>query len=393
MFKVKKSAILLLFIFFITSRIAGGKIPYLIFNIIFLTFLLSFIWASYIKRKITVFQKYDDKDYYVDDYIEIKSIIDNDTLLPTPQIEVVDKTIKKFSKEEPTTFIFSLMPLCREFTFENFKLKYRGIYELGPLEIKITDVFGIFSWKYKIYSSVNLKVYPRVREINFFSLNSMQSYGTLNTLQKAYEDNTSISDIRKYNEGDNFKRIHYKVSAKKGELYIKNYDMTGSASAFIFLDFNSNCFLGENSKELEERAVESAASIAAYLLKKAVSLNLYVNSSNVYYTSIRDTKDIKSLLDILCEIKPAGKSEIRDLIEKRIKFIKKGSTLIIITGNITIKDVETYCYIKESGYDFIIIYVSDFIIERDLKERILTNGIIMYKISSNSDIKEALEKV
>lgn len=393
MFKVKKSAIFLISVFFIASRIAKGLIPYLIFNIIFLTFLLSFIWASYIKRKITGFQKYDEKDYYVDDFIEIKSIIDNDTLLPTPQIEVVDKTIEKISKEKSTTFVFSLMPLSREFTIENVKLKYRGIYELGPLEVKITDVFGIFTWQYKIYTDVKLKVYPRVKEINFFSLNSMQSYGTLNTMQKAYEDNTSISDIRKYKEGDNFKRIHYKVSAKKGELYVKNYDMTGSASAYIFLDFKSNCFLGENSKELEERAIESAASIAAYLLKKIVSLNMYVNSSNVYYTSIRDTKDIKSFLDILCEIKPDGEFAISELIEKRIKFIKKGSTVIIVTGNISNKDVETYCYIKESGYDFIIIYVSDFMIENDINEKILSCGIIMYKINSNSDIKEALEKI
>ncbi|MCX7884886.1 MAG: DUF58 domain-containing protein [Caloramator sp.] len=393
MFKVNKSAAFLIFVFFTASRIIGGKISYLIFNIIFLTFLFSFLWTFYIKNKISGFQKYDEKDYYVDDLIEIKSIIDNDTLLPTPHIEIKDKTIEKISQEYAKSFVLTIMPLSREFTSQIVKIKYRGIYELGPIDIFIRDVFGVFSWRVKIYSNTKLKVYPRVREIDFFNLNSMQSYGTLNTLQKAFEDNTSISDLRKYIEGDNFKRIHWKVSAKKGSFYIKNYDMTGSASTYIFLDFKLNCFLGENARSLEEKAIEVVATIAAYFLKKAVSLNMYVNSSTTYYTSGRDTKNLKSFLDILCDIKPDGNFNMGDLLEKRIRFIKKGSTVIVVSGNITAKDIETYCSIKEIGYDLIIIYVSDFPINNDLNYRISSCGIIMYKITSNSDIKEALEKI
>lgn len=212
-------------------------------------------------------------------------------------------------------------------------------------------------------------------------------------MQKAYEDNTSISDIKKYTEGENFKRIHWKVTAKKGQLYIKNYDMTGSVSAYIFLDFKSNCYIGENQKELEEKAIEAVASIAAYLLRHSVSLNMYVNSNNIYYTCGRDTKNIKSFLDILCDITCSGSSSIVNIIESRIRFIKKGSSIIIVTGSMVDDDAEVYYKIKSMGYDLIIIYVSDYKIQYSLINQMRIYDIKIYEINSKSNIKRVLESI
>lgn len=393
MFKIKKSAVILVAAFYLAAYTSGGKIPYLIFYLIMGAFLLSFLWCFFIKERINGYQRFEEKDYFVGDEVEIQSFIDNDTLLPVPHIEITDRTVEAVSDKKPTTSVFSLLPLERELAEEDIKAEYRGIYDIGPMEIKISDIFGIFTWYRKIYTNINLKIYPRVHDLDFFNLKSMQSYGTLTTKQKAYEDNTSISEIRKYTAGDSVKKIHWKVSAKKGSLFVKNFEMTGSASAYIFLDFKRNCYSGGNIRELEEKAVEVVASIASYFLKNAVSINMYVNSSKLYYTTGRDTKKLKNFLEILCEIKSDGNKSMEDILEKRIRLIAKGSSIIVVTGDITDKNIDMYYSIKKMGYDLILVFVSNNKIDDDLNNKINAYDIKIYSVNSNSNIKVVLESI
>ena len=390
MYRVKKSVIILSAAAFIFAIFGGGEVPWLILYMTFGTFLFSFLWCKFVFKQLTGFQKIESKDYYVDDNITIQSFIDNDTLLPVPHVEVHDTTIGKISDEKDCLSVFNLTPTEREIINSNAIAKYRGIYELGPLEVSISDIFGIFTFKRNIYSNTYFKIYPRIYDIEKFNLKSMQSYGTMSTKQKTYEDNTSISDIRKYYPGDSVKRIHWKISARMGSFYVKNYEMTGSASVYIFLDFRDNCYKGINDRAIEEKAIESVSSVVSYFLKNQVSIDMYVNAQRLYYTKGRDIKEINSFLEILCEIKTGGNRSIEDVFEKRIKLISKGSSIILTTGIIDNKDADKYSEIKQMGYDLVLIYISDEKLNEKIYSIIKNSDIKLYQVNSTSDIKGVL---
>ena len=390
MYKVKKSIIIISIAALILAIYGGGNIPWMILYMTFGAFLFSFLWCSFSFKQLSGFQKIENKDYYVDDIVMIQSFIDNDTLLPVPHVEVHDTTIGKISDENDCINVFNLIPTEREIVNSRVVAKYRGIYELGPLEVSISDIFGIFEFNRKIYSNIYFKIYPRIYNIEKFNLKSMQSYGTISTKQKAYEDNTSVSDIRKYYPGDSVKRIHWKVSAKMGSFFVKNYEMTGSASVFIFLDFRNDCYKGINSRLIEEAAVETVSSIVSYFLKNQVSIDMYVNAQRLYYTKGRDIKEINNFMEILCEIKTGGNRSIEDVFEKRIKLISKGSSIILATGIIDNKDADKYSEIKQMGYDLVIIYISDEMLDEKIYSIIKSSDIKLYQISSTSDIKGVL---
>lgn len=391
MLKVKKSVILLTIASFILALLGGGKIPYLIFYMISGVFIISYLWTRYVARKLIAFQRTENREYYVDDKITIDSFIDNDTVLPIPYVEITDRTIEVMGDAPSRPTIVSMMPTERELVKNSVVIKYRGIYDLGPVELKTSDVFGAFTWNRCVYSKGFIKVYPRVHNIESFTLKSMQSFGTLSTKNKAYEDNTSVSDIRKYNIGDSVKKIHWKVTAKKGNLHVKNYQLTGSASGYIFLDLKRNCYYKGNMRVLEELAVETAASLVSFFLKKAVSINMYVNASKLYYTKGRDTNEIKGFLDILCEVSSQGQNTVTELLERRIKLITRGSSLIVITGDATYEDAQVYCSIKKLGYDLVVILVGDQDIDYQAKAMMINSDIKLYVITSESDIKGVLE--
>ncbi len=393
MLKIKKSAFFILIASFLLARLGGWEIPHLMFYMVLGVIIVSFLWSGRITKKVSAYQRIEQRDYYVDEKFEVDSYIDNDSLLPIPHIEIIDRTEELVSGEMAKPTITSLFPMEREIIHKDITAKYRGLYNLGPIDIEISDALGILTRKRRIYSDTYFKVYPRIHNIEKINLKSMQSYGTLTTKQKTFEDNTIVSDIRKYSPGDSIKRIHWKVSAKKGDLLIKNYEMTGSAATYIFLDFKKNCYKGENIRDLEEKAIEAASSTISYLLNNSVSIEMYINSASAYYTKGRDIKELVNFMDILCEIKTDGNKTMKDVLEKRIRLISKGSSVIVITGAINEEEAVIYGSIKNMGYDIILIYVGDFQIKEEIKKTINNYNVKINVINSHSDIKGVLESI
>lgn len=393
MLKIKKSAVFMLIAAFLLARLGGWEIPHQIYYMVSGVMIISFLWSGRITKKVNAYQKLDQKDYYVDDTLEITSFVDNDSFFPIPHMEIVDRTEESLRSEKSKPTVVSLFPTEREIIKSNIVAKYRGIYDLGPIDIEVSDALGVVTRRHTIYSNTSFKVYPRVYDLENLNLKSMQSYGTLSTKQKAYEDNTSVSDIRKYSPGDSIKRIHWKVSAKKRSLLVKNYEMTGSAAAYIFLDFKRNGFRGDSERDLEERAVETATSIISYMLKNSVSIEMFINSSMAHYTRGRDIKELKNFMDILCEIKSDGYKTMKDVLEKRIKLLSKGSSVIVITGNINEEEARIYGSIKAMGYEVILIYISDYPIDGNIRSIMDNYYLKTCSINTDSDIKGVLESI
>jgi uncharacterized protein (DUF58 family) len=389
--KIQRNVILITIILLINALVAGGKLPYQIFYTISGAFIISYCWCYKVSNKISGYQRIRKYKYNVDDTIEIETYVENDSFLPVPYVEITDASLIDIKGVCPKPASASLIPFETELVRNNLTLNYRGVYKLGPINVKTGDVFRVFSREIKIYSDISFKVYPRVYEINKFDLKSMQSFGTFTVKQRAYEDYSTVSDIKKYFPGDSVKKIHWKISAKRAELYVKNYEMTGSASVCVFLNFNKDCY--SNSIELEERAVESTASIISYLLRNKVCVEMYVNSSQLCFIRGRDIDEFKNFLNLLCEIQTKGNNDIAEIIDKRIRLVSKGSSIIIVTGKIDYKDCLAYCNIKEMGYDVVLIYSSDSNLDNKIISMINNIGIKLCLVNSGSNIKGVLESI
>ena len=391
MIKINKEFYFIITATLLLALFGGGKIPYLIFYTISGGLLFSFFWTIIIYKNISGYQKISEHEYYTGDKINILSYIDSETILPAPHIEINDKTSLLLTGLKSNPCVTALKPMERYVYRTDFNAKYRGLYNIGPLEICVKDIFGMFKLEKTIYSNTNFNIYPKLYMLSNFNLKSYQSFGTLSTKVKAYEDNTSVSDIKKYAIGDNVKKIHWKVSAKKGSLFVKNYEMTGTASAYIFVDFHYGCYRGENSRDLEERAAEAASSIAYFLLKNITSVYMYINNDMVSYVKGRDVKEFKGFLNVLSEAKVCGDSRMKDVLQKRISLISSSSSIIIITGTISREDTEIYCQIKDMGYDIIIIYSADLDLRNNKIEKIKNMGIKIFTLNYDSDVKGVLE--
>ncbi|MCL2677663.1 MAG: DUF58 domain-containing protein [Clostridiales bacterium] len=102
------------------------------------------------------------------------------------------------------------------------KFSYRGLYEIGLESVTVTDIFGLFSYTCPISRQNRIIVFPeRKGDFKLFLWRERESIAT--NFEKQHEDYTSMSDVRKYVPSDDLRKVHWKLSAKRGDLLVKNF--------------------------------------------------------------------------------------------------------------------------------------------------------------------------
>lgn len=391
MFKYKKSIVLMLFGSLTFALLFGGKFPYYLFYTVLLAVSISFLWTWVTVRKIHFPDDVERISAYVGDEVNIGLTVQNRSILPIPFVEMECTVISSISGNPLRSRILSMMPYSKKTLEDRVFCRYRGIYPLGPVRVSVSDVFGFFTWHRNVKCSGEILVYPRVVKLQNFSLKPSKSYGTVSTRKKANEDFSSVSDIRRYYPGDSFKKIHWKVSARKGSLHVKNFHMSGSGEVGIFLNMFLSDYDDLYRTELEEKAVECTASIVYYALSKNINTGLFINSSQIIYERGRDLKEFKRFMEGLIKVKSSRATSFTEMVELKSRLLMSGSSIILVTPAIRWDIVDKIVLLKKMGFDVTIIYIMLEDLDEEYNKTIKNCGIRLYKIGIKDDVKTALE--
>ena len=100
---------------------------------------------------------------------------------------------------------------------------------------EVSDVFGFFKREHKPdMAGQELLVLPVPFDVEplTFAAGDMG----VETMRRAMEDPSSPNDFRAYQQGDPLKRIHWKMSARKRELFVKQFEEPALPDALVMLD-------------------------------------------------------------------------------------------------------------------------------------------------------------
>ena len=138
----------------------------------------------------------------------------------------------------------------------------RGVHEVGPVTYEKTDPVGLVTRFFRTGAAVELLVAPRVTDLSVFA------GGLTNDLDGATSQQLSMSDLafhalREYVPGDDLRHVHWRSSAKAGELLVRQYHETRRGHVTILLD-------GYCSSYPRPRDFELAVSVATSIALRAV---------------------------------------------------------------------------------------------------------------------------
>jgi uncharacterized protein (DUF58 family) len=138
----------------------------------------------------------------------------------------------------------------------------RGYYQLGPLLMESGDVFGLHR-RFRVGTEpLFVLVLPKILPLQGYNLASRRPIGEIRVAHRLFEDPTRIAGIRPYQQGDPLNRIHWRATARTGELHSRLYETSRVAGAVFLLDFHRNSYPGSVGTPAMELAVTTVASLA-----------------------------------------------------------------------------------------------------------------------------------
>ncbi|HEX3611350.1 MAG TPA: DUF58 domain-containing protein [Sporichthyaceae bacterium] len=154
----------------------------------------------------------------------------------------------------------------------------RGRHPVGPLTLRLTDPFGMSGVDRSISGTDDLVVIPKVHPLPHLRFGA-EVAGTSDT-RKTHPPTAGDDDlaVREYRRGDSMRRINWRVTARRGELMVRQEEHPPQTRATLLLDSRAEAHRGEGLDSSLEWAVSAAASIGVQLLARRFALRAICES-------------------------------------------------------------------------------------------------------------------
>ncbi|PJJ63658.1 DUF58 domain-containing protein [Compostimonas suwonensis] len=159
----------------------------------------------------------------------------------------------------------------------------RGNHEVGPLLITQRDPFGLAQTARFAGRRHGLIVTPRITPLTERNLGASSSDGSLHELLRHSNPNADELIAREYRAGDPLRRVHWRATARRGELMVRQEEQRSKPEARVILDTRRSADEldgltgGQDAASRDsafELAVELTASIAVHLLRNGFRVDL-----------------------------------------------------------------------------------------------------------------------
>lgn len=166
------------------------------------------------------------------------------------------------------------------------RLHARGEWTLGPAQIVVRDVFGLFEQVHEVDETDTLLVFPPVRQLLPAAYRQLLTAAGTGTGDKR----TVFDGLREYDTGDPLRDIHWRTSAKRDELVVAEY-AEGSTDDRVTI-------VATATPDSGDAMAEAAAGLAVALLDAGIPVALRVPGDGV----LADPGERRAVLALLARV-------------------------------------------------------------------------------------------
>jgi hypothetical protein len=120
----------------------------------------------------------------------------------------------------------------------------RGVYDIGPLDVSYSDPFGLAVGRLAVGGSQSLYVVPMVVTLGQSVSLAVSGEGSARQIQHLAVGNDDDLMTREYRTGDALRRVHWRASARHGELMVRQEEQRSYPEARLLLDTRSDGYGG-----------------------------------------------------------------------------------------------------------------------------------------------------
>jgi len=213
----------------------------------------------------------------------------------------------------------------------------RGRYGVDEAAVVVEDPFGLERARVPLTPQGAFLVLPRLVELDvLFSESGTHSHdGRRLLLRRA--SGFDVHSVREYEEGESLRKVHWKTTARRGRLMVKELQDEPRDEVAILLDGDASAVAG-GSFDAQVRAAGSLLRAQARRDRRAV---LVVNSLRQELVRVQTfSGDWRQALEMLAAVEPTGRVSLAALLSDEASPAGRAFELIVVTARLSSTLVE-----------------------------------------------------
>jgi uncharacterized protein (DUF58 family) len=313
---------------------------------------VAWLWQHYALRNVTYHRRFHYRRGFPGEASQVSIQIANLKVLPVTWLRSMDLWARAVRPTDDSVLtpshmpdvdylsnLFSLRP--RQRITRNYDLVFekRGVYPIGPVELKSGDPFGFFETTSEIAQSETLVVFPQLLPFETIGLPAEDPFGDKASMRQLFEDPTRTMAVRDYRPTDEFRHIHWAATARTGELQVRVYQPISARVLVICLNAATTELAWQGVKtDLLEYLLSLSATLAYQGIQSGYSVGLVSNGSlsrsgqPFQIQPARSTEHLANLLQALSGISPLMAGPFETYLLKAMPRIPMGAALMIVTA-------------------------------------------------------------
>jgi len=290
---------------------------------------------------------------HVGDRIRVTYTLRNTSRIPKPWLEIHNPT--SLPAGLPGRAI-SLGGHAERSWLIRTPLTRRGHFRVEPLQIRTGDPFGFFESSASVGSGINVTVYPRLEPIPLWRLPAANIDGSHAMRERTLQATPLATTVRPWAPGDAFNRIHWRATARHGEIHVKEFDLEQTADAWLVLDLERRVQLGSGDESTVEVAVRAAAAVADKALLENRAVGMTINAHRLAQLQPdRGGRQHLKIMQLLAAVEGDGSTPIAEALVASVPRIRRGMTAVVVTASLDRDWVKPLAALRSRGVACVVI--------------------------------------
>ena len=342
----------------------GTRLYYLVFFMLLMMLLLGFISVAWTLWSVLFDLKGVRARVTRGDSLMTVFTVRHASLLPVSAIRVQLSVPSGYSGTQEVNV--TTPPFASRTFRQVIHCPHRGVYEAGVTRISVSDIFGLISLSRRPnLKLIRMEVRPRVTDIPPMLLKNVDMGPEFRST--ATEDNASPSDVRKWQDGDELKKVHWKLSLRKRELMVRTYEESARPDTLVIPDLQHPTGLRDQQLTLEDCICEAALNAVKAQLEAGYPVRMPLTNAHPAELAGQAPADFPPFLDAMLKVafdSPYDFERVLMLMQGR--FQRTGGAMLV-TAQLTSRIADTVLRMQQGGMTTRLVWVSD-----DAREETLT---------------------
>ncbi|MBR1559428.1 MAG: DUF58 domain-containing protein [Clostridia bacterium] len=235
---------------------------------------------------------------------------------------------------------------------------HRGVYEAGVTRVSVSDVFGMVTLSRKPnLKLVRMEVKPRVTDIAPMLLKNVDMGPEFRSA--ASEDNASPSDVRKWQDGDELKKIHWKLSLRKRELMVRTYEESARPDTLVIPDLQQVTQLKDQQLTVEDCVCEASLNAVKAQLEAGYPVRMPLTNARPAELTGQTPVDFPAFVDAMVKVPFDSPYDYERVILLMQARLQRTGGAVLVTARLTTRIADMVLRMQTSGITTRLIWVSD----------------------------------